>query len=84
MSTFAKLFERDGRQVLVLKDETDDGDAALSFTFTTNVMEHKVCTKISFKEDSELSEWDILDRAFADCDEDKAFGIRESSPAIHL
>lgn len=84
MSTFAKLFERDGKQVLVMKDEIDNGDPALAFTFESDVLEHRVCLKISFKPAEELNAWDVLDQAFDKCTEDQAFEFRNSAPGIHL
>lgn len=35
MSDFAKLFEREGQQVLLFKDKDDDGDPAIKVVFET-------------------------------------------------
>lgn len=69
---FAKLFERDGEQVLVMKDTNDDGEPCVGFT--CNLDEIMVTPKLGFKPTAKG--FTERDRLFNDCDEEMAFGMR--------
>lgn len=84
MSAFAKLFERDGKQVLVTKDETDEGKPCLTFRCSTDVSDHNITTQVSFKKDAKLDAWEVMDRAFDNVNEDQAFGLRNGLPGISM
>lgn len=69
---FAKLFERDGVQVLVKKDSVPDEDAGAEIRFYFKPDELGVCSvSISFPDTDEG--WDAADMAFDRVDEDIAF-----------
>lgn len=78
MSKFAKIFERDGKQVLVLKDENDDGKALLQFRFLSDVSDNFMCVGYAF---SDLSQ---RDEAFDRVTDDNAFGVRDMTPGVEL
>lgn len=67
---FAKLFERDGEQVLVIQGQNDDGLPALKFMFQFDGA--TIEPSIVFKD----GDWDKLESAFARVDEDDAFQMR--------
>lgn len=72
MSKFAKLFERDGEQVLVISTQTDEGEPCLHFML--DIGNAKVEPKFTFK----TGEWDKLDSAFDLVDENSSFSLRDS------
>lgn len=84
MTHFAKLYERDGEQVLVTKEQDDDGEPMLKIRFKSNNAGHDIATSIAFKKDAELDAWEVLDRAFENMDHECAFGIRDRSPGVDL
>jgi hypothetical protein len=81
---FAKLFERNGQQVLVTKDEDEDGEPALKIRFKSNVSGHDICIKVAFRKDAELDKWAVMDRAFDAMDISKAFDFRDGAPGVGL
>jgi hypothetical protein len=81
---FAKLFEREGQQVLVTKDQDDEGEPVLTIRFKSNEAGHDISTRLAFKKDTKLDKWEVLARVFDSMDAERAFGLRDSSPGVHL
>lgn len=78
---FAKLFERDGHQVLVCLSQDDP---AIVVTFKDHSDDLYVSPKVSFapKDDSDEAfekAWELCDKAFAKIDEDWAFNLRDKT-----
>lgn len=80
MEKFAKLYERDGRQVLVTKEESDDGSPQINFRSTTLNSGHSITLKMGYKD----ADWDVMDVAFERVCEDFAFGVIEGSPGSEM
>ena len=77
---FAKLFEKDGKQVLV-KIDTDPVDYNPEIRFFFEPEKLGVCSiAISYKDDSDKS-WDSADKAFAEVTEEKAFNVADKAIA---
>ena len=73
---FAKLFERDGRQVLVKVDQSE-GDLKPEVRFFFKPKGLGVCSAaVEYKDDSEKS-WNSADKFFDSIDEEKAFAFAE-------
>jgi hypothetical protein len=84
MSKFAKLYERDGKQVLVLKGENEDGGPALEFRFLTDVAEHSVALNVTIRHTEDRDAYEALDLAFDEMTEDRAFNTRDKTPGVEL
>lgn len=83
MDKFAKLFERDGRQVLVRRGIDDEGEFYLSFE-TVNPTGTRLTLTMSFNKGSKAKCEAALDSAFNECDEERAFRVIERAPGIDL
>lgn len=83
MSKFAKLFERNGQQVLVTKGEDSEGNPALVFRFESNVSEHSIELAVGYSGPSKKVA-EALDKAFDAIDEDAAFEMRNGAPGVDL
>ncbi|MBK8168236.1 MAG: hypothetical protein IPK64_19995 [bacterium] len=70
---FAKLFERDGEQVLVLKAVGEDGAPQLKVI--VEIGELQIESAFEFKGEDKIAE-ERRDRVFADMTEDRAFATR--------
>ena len=70
MSKFAKLFERNGEQVLVISTQTADGLPCLHFI--ADIGGAIVEPRFEYKEGA----WDKRDAGFDLVDEDSAFSLR--------
>lgn len=71
---FAKLFERDGEQVLVLKAVGEDGAPQLKVI--VEIGELQIESAFEFKGRTRLAREERRDRVFADMTEDRAFATR--------
>lgn len=71
MSKFAKLFERDGEQVIAIATQTDDGKPCLHFL--TDIGGAMAEPKLIFKD----GDWDKRDKALETTDEAEAFAMRD-------
>ena len=71
---FAKLFERDGKQVLVKVDaNNDNSNPEVRFFFEPEGL--GVCSSAFVYKDESDKSWDIAEKFFAEVDETKAFEI---------
>lgn len=84
MSKFAKLYEREGQQVLVTSDQDEDGEPCLTIRFKSNVSDHEISTRLAFKKSAKLDKWEVLDQAFDAMTEEKAFDLRNGSPGVGM
>lgn len=75
---FAKLFERDGRQIVVMKEWNDEEDMDEITLRSRTKSGHSFMLKLSFADEGPR------DRAFDDMDEAKAFRIIDRTPGIDL
>lgn len=81
---FAKIYERDGKQVLVTKEQDVDTDEpCLQFRFKSNVLEHDIRTTVFFK-GTVQEQWDSMDKAFETADEDFSFNVKNQAPGVNL
>lgn len=84
---FAKLFERDGRQVLVTKEASEDDhnyDAPIIKVRTkTTKSGHDLAVNISFKGEDDV-QTRRRDEAFDKINADMAFGFVETAAGIDL
>ena len=71
MAVFAKLFERDGEQVLVRKEEDLDGDPTVFVTFDMD----RIIVTVNFGFNDDHDGYEARDAMFATIDEDAAFEI---------
>lgn len=83
MSIFAKLFERDGKQVLVTLDEDEPG---IVFKFRDDTQDLYVSPKITFTPKDEGDEayqaaWDKAEKVFEATNADSAFAMRTNTLA---
>ena len=78
---FAKLYERDGKQVLVTK-ETDDSDCPAVAFRTTTANGHSVTIMASMG--NKTKDWDKRDKAFDNVTEESAWSMVDSAPGIDL
>ncbi len=76
---FAKLYEKDGKQVLVTKEKDDDDCPAVAFRSTTK-HGHSVTLMASMKKKG----WDQRDAAFDNVTEESAWAMIESAPGLDL
>ena len=76
---FAKLYERDGKQLLVTK-ETDEYDRPEIHLRTTSKSGHTVTLKFGYEEDA----FDIRDKVFDGIEEDAAWNTILKSPGMDL
>lgn len=83
MHKFAKLFERDGRQVLVKRYTNDEDELCLSFE-TSTPSGCRLTLSMFFTRGSKTECEAALDKAFDDCDEDQAFRVVEKAPGFDL
>lgn len=78
--TFVKLYEKDGRQLLIVKDSSDD-DGTPEIRFTTTTMSGARATKIfGYAEDK----WDDRDEAFEMLNEENAWEYAPSGKLLDL
>jgi hypothetical protein len=77
---FAKLYEQDGRQLLVTKGNDSEGEPALVFRTTTKVSGHHLQFAISFQGRSENSRYNRMCKEFDKMTEDSAWGLCNSVP----
>lgn len=75
MSKFAKLFERNGNQVVVMATQTGDGFPCIHFIMDIGGAVAE--PKFEYKEGA----WDKRDAGFDLVDEDAAFSLRDSLAA---
>ena len=71
MSKFAKLYERNGEQVVAIATQTDDGRPCLHFLM--DIGDAIAEPKLIFRD----GDWDKRDAALASTDEDEAFAMRD-------
>ena len=83
MDKFAKLFERDDRQVLVRRFTNEDDRPCVSFE-TTTASGHRLCLTIEFARGEEAKCLAQRDQAFENCGEDEAFRVVEKAPGYDL
>lgn len=83
MDKFAKLFERNGRQVLVRRFTNEDDKPCVSFE-TTTANGHRLCMSIEFARGDEAKCLATRDEAFENCSEDRAFRVVEKAPGFDL
>lgn len=76
---FAKLYEKNGKQVLVTKETDDEDCPALAFRTTTK-SGHSMTLKASFKE----KDWDKRDAAFDNVTEESAWAMVKSAPGMKM
>jgi len=80
---FAKLFSRDGQQVLVTKDWDDKQGPMLRLRFASNKSGHKVELSVSFK-GNKHERRQAREEAFANLTEETAFALRGDTPGIEI
>lgn len=81
---FAKLYEKEGRQLLVTKGENNDGDPALCFRTVTRNAAHGMEFKVSFKGKTDAEKYEALDAAFNKTTEQSAWDIVDDMPGMDM
>lgn len=77
---FAKLYEFDGRQLLVTKGVNNEGDHALVFRTTTAKSGHHMQFAISFQGRTEDAQYKRMCKEFDKMTDEKAWGLCNSVP----
>lgn len=75
---FAKLFEKEGRQLLVTKESDDESMPALQFRITTRKSGHSLTLKASFKNE------EVRDKAFTQIEALNAWDMIENAPGADM
>lgn len=77
--TFAKLYERDGKQLLITKETSDEDGCPEIHLRTTSKSGHTITLKFGYEEDA----WDGRDKVFDGIEEDKAWDVLLKSPGVN-
>lgn len=78
---FCHLFEHEGRQILIMKDQDEDGDPAVKIHTTTD-SGHFIALNFAYGSD----DWEKRDKAFADLVADEAGAVKMilNTPGVKL